>query len=611
MKAQRQATQVIVWGILACMVWGVETWRAPSAGAAAGRVTHVTLYRGQALVTRSIDIEGELGPLEVVVEGLPDQVVPESLFAEAGEGLDVRAVRFRSRAVKEEPRDELRQLQQSIEQVQHQIDINAKNQELLTKRSEYLDSLEAFVGPTATSDLSKGVLDAEALQRITLFAFEQRQEIAEAQVESQREAKQLQQQLQLLQRQHAELAASASRTVYEAVLFLEKQDEGGQNVRLSYLVNNCGWSPSYTVRDNQEAMVHLEYNALIHQLTGEDWNGVDLTLSTATPALSAAGPGLAPFRVSLTDQPAQQTGVDERGLLSYAAENRRQQREALVQNQAAISIPENFGSSWVVNEAANRLQHLELICTTDELRVIQADEPSANGPSLSYQLDSPVSLASRRDQQMVRIMQTELPRELYFVASPVLTNYVYREADVRNSGPHDLLAGTVAVYLDGRFVGRTEIPTVARGQTFVVGFGADPQLRAYRELVSKDDAVQGGNRELRFRYRIRLENYKADAASVRVYDRLPVPERASEVRVRLAQTSDDLSENQLYVERERSKGILRWDVTVPQGSSGVSAQAISYSYTVEHDRNYHLSLASSTPQLRKEFEELQRDRSKR
>ena len=57
---------------------------------------------------------------------------------------------------------------------------NAKIGELLKKKLAYLDQLEGFVAPTAKTELSQGVLDAEALKQITLFGFEQRQEILAA-----------------------------------------------------------------------------------------------------------------------------------------------------------------------------------------------------------------------------------------------------------------------------------------------------------------------------------------------------------------------------------------------------------------------------------------------
>jgi hypothetical protein len=167
------------------------------------------------------------------------------------------------------------------------------------------------------------------------------------------------------------------------------------------------------------------------------------------------------------------------------------------------------------------------------------------------------------------------------------------------------------VYLDGRFVGQGEIPTVARGQTFVVGFGADPQLRARRELVEKDDIVQGGNRETRFEYRLVVENFSGAAAAIRVLDRLPHAENGADIRITLGETSDPLSDDKLYVRAERPMGILRWDIEAPAEAAGDDARLIEYRYAVEYDRQYVVSLPEGKQSLQEEFERLQRDRQKR
>ena len=91
---------VVGWSLAACAV-AEEPAEAKSddAPAVLGTVTEVTFYRGQALVTRSIPLEDGKGSQEVVVRPLPEQIVPDSLFAESGDGVEIRAVRFRSRAV--------------------------------------------------------------------------------------------------------------------------------------------------------------------------------------------------------------------------------------------------------------------------------------------------------------------------------------------------------------------------------------------------------------------------------------------------------------------------------------------------------------------------------
>lgn len=601
--------------------------RASASEPVVGKATHVTLFRGQAQVTRTIPVEGTAGSVEIVVGNLPEQIQPNSLFAEGGDNVEIRAVRFRTRAVGEQPREEVRKLDREILDVQQQIQLTEKKQALMAKRTEYLGKLEGFVAPTAHSDLAKGVLDAEALERLTTFSFAEHEKIAEEEISLAKQAHDLNEQLALLQRKHEEITAGASRTEREAVLFLQKAAAGPAEVRLNYLVNNCGWSPAYTMRasDNRKK-VRVEYNALIHQLSGEDWSEVNLTLSTASPALSASGPGLAPFHVSLASEASpnapgmqKQVGDDLFGrglskgeiLVQLQGLNQKKVESAQMANNATDFEDQNR-FNWKLNSASYGVQQLEINGDATALSVLRSEKlDDTNGPTLSYSLPGSVGLASRADQQMVRIMQSEMESEFHHVAMPVLSSYVYREAELLNSGDKDLLAGPITVYLDGRFVGRGEIPTVARGQTFVVGFGADPQLRARRELVDKKDGVQGGNREIKFEYRLIVENFGSEKQVVRVLDRLPHAEGNEDIRVTLGEVSDPISVDKLYQREERPMGILRWDIEVPAKAAGESARLIKYHYVVEHDRQFVVSLPTSKQTLQEEFERLQRGRQKR
>lgn len=595
-----------------------------------GRVTEITLYRGQALVTRIVPIEGNNGGLEVVVGNLPEQVVPNSLFAEGGDAIEIRAVRFRTRAVGEEPREEVREIDRQIVDVQQQISLNAKRQAVLARRTEYLGKLEGFVAPTAHGDLAKGVLDAEALERVTTFAFAQHEKIAEEEVSLARQSQELQEQLALLQRKRGEITAGASRTEREALLFVQKLADGPAEVRLNYLVNSCGWSPSYTMRSGGDHKnVRIEYNALIQQLTGEDWTDVKLTLSTASPALSAAGPGLAAFHVTLGSEAAANApangkataldfnnaygrGLSKSQVLDHLQGLNTRRSEFGQAANNAIVFDEQNRINWSLNELACGLQQLEVNGDATTVSVLRSEvDGSDSGPSLSYSLRNPVSLASRSDQQMVRIMQTDMESRFYHMAVPVLTSHVFRQAELKNSSDEDLLAGPITVYLDGRFVGQSEIPTVARGQTFVVGFGADSQLRARRELVDKQDGVQGGNREVKFNYRIVVENFGNANTPLRVIDRVPHAEKGEDIRVTLGKMSDALSDDKLYLRDERPMGILRWDIDVKANSAGESARLVEYQYTIEHDRQYVISMPQSKQRLQEEFERLQRERQKR
>jgi uncharacterized protein (TIGR02231 family) len=559
------------------------------------------------MVTRVLSAPDAAGLGELLVGGLPQEIQPDSLFAEGGEGVQIRAVRFRTRAVGEAPHAEVRRLDEQMQEVSDKITHNKKMQEFAAQRLAYLDRLENFTAVSATTELSKGVLNPDALQKLTLFSFEERKKAHEEALTLATEARELNEQLSLLQRKRAEISRGSTRTVREALVFIDKANRGQAQLRLSYLVANAGWEPSYNFRAESNGNgADIEYNAVIHQMSGEDWDGVALKLSTASPALSAAVPGLAPFPVALSQPPGKTQAVP---LADQYRSGQRRLRQAQISQSGAARWESNIKFNWDMNVAANEFQYLELGERAEELLKIQQAEPASAEYSVSYPLPNAVSLASRSDRQMVRIAAMRLDSKLYYVATPLLTSYAYREAELANARMEALLSGPVSAYLDGRFMGKGTVATAARGQTLTVGFGADSQLRLQRALVKKRDVVQGGNREVNFRYRLTIENYKDKPVQVRLLDRIPIADRETDVRVTLGEMTHELSTDKLHERLERPKGILRWDVTVPASASGEQAFVLEYEYKTEFDRNYALSAPGGRiREQQQEFEALQKAR---
>jgi uncharacterized protein (TIGR02231 family) len=177
-----------------------------------------------------------------------------------------------------------------------------------------------------------------------------------------------------------------------------------------------------------------------------------------------------------------------------------------------------------------------------------------------------------------------------YEAIPVLTSYVYRTAEITNTSEVTLLDGPLAAYLDGRFVGKSELGSVAPNQSFTLGFGTDGQLKARREMVKRDSEIQGGNERLTFTYKILIDNYKKEPAKVSVYGRMPKAAQGADVQVTLGKTSDPLSTDKLYESVLKDKGILRWDIEVPAGAEGANARPIEFSYTIEYDKRLGIAL---------------------
>jgi hypothetical protein len=143
------------------------------------------------------------------------------------------------------------------------------------------------------------------------------------------------------------------------------------------------------------------------------------------------------------------------------------------------------------------------------------------------------------------------------------------------------------MYNGSDFVGRMNLPLVAIGETFTVGFGAEPQLQVQRQMMDKSRTMQGGNQVLRYEYRILVSSYKPEKVKVQLWDRLPLAENET-MNVTLGKTTPEVCKDALYVREDRPHNLLRWDLEVDPDMSGEKALAVNYEFKLELDRQMHI-----------------------
>lgn len=566
-----------------------------------GNVESVTVYRGQALVTRLVDIPGAAGLRELVITDLPEQVLPASLYAESVHDLEVRSVLFRQRPVTQDVREEVRALDAQIREITDKIAANAQATGLLGERKALLDKLEAFTAPTANVELTKGVLNPVTLKDMAGYLIDQRKTISDDDLKLRLEKRDLEEQLVLVQRQREQVAGKSARTAREALVFINLEKPNGQ-LRLRYLVNQASWTPSYAARAGEDrAVVSMEYYASIQQMSGEDWKDVAMTLSTATPSLVAKAPSLEPLHLQLATIEAQHAANIGQAEYSQTREKLAQSKSSLNAQRGQVQQPAagkadigqnlldlNFDAS--LNAVACQEQVLEW-ASQGNMRKTQekpARPDATESISVTYQVAGRTSLPSRSDRQLIQIATLPMSGEFYKRAVPLLTDSVYEEALVANSTSMVLLAGPVSTYLAGEFVGHGEIPTVAIGERFSLGFGVDSSLRVDRELLEKTESLQGGNRIVDLTYRLIVENFGSKPATVRLLDRKPVS-NGSEVRSTLASSTPKPSEDPVYLQTDFKKGILRWDVQVPPQAFATSAVTVEFQLRLEYDKQMSIT----------------------
>ncbi len=574
-----------------------------NAATTTGAISEVTVYRGQALVTRSLDLEVPAGSSEIVVTGLPHQIVSESLYAQASGDAMVLSVRYREQAVEEDTREEVKQLDAKIEDMNRQIKHTQKNLEHggnLRGRYEPFWNLSTT---TANHDFDRALLQYEPIEKLTGYLEGKMTQLHENALNLEDQLEDLQKELNLLQRQREELAAGRSRTEREAVLNIHKTDDKKTAIQLSYLVNDANWLPQYNLRaDAEQTKVQVEYNAIIHQASGENWDGVTLRLSTAEPSMAAFAPALDPMKVLLGagvlggDRSSQEANKDSQPV-AQQLENAPSSSYLDLSGQFG-SIQQNrrvaAGKGKVAQQELNQLatlnQAIELQVDDKALGLIQKQAQEfarKEGVSVSYQLAGKLSLPSRSDQQLVTIARIDAGAAFCFVATPLLTDYVYLQAEMVNDSDTILLPGPASLYRGSDFVGKGEMPLVTMGEKFTAGFGVDSQIQVTREFKDKKIETLWGNRVDTYHYRIALQNYKKTPVPLRLLERLPYTEDET-LAISDLESSVPLSNNAEYAAHLKDKGILRWDLTLAPDTTGEKATVVTYSYTMKYDNDMHV-----------------------
>jgi hypothetical protein len=578
--------------------------------AAKSRIVKVTVYPSNALVTREVEVPAGQGLAELVVPDLPVRTVDTSLYSEGSDGVRVLSTRFRMRPVLEDTREDVRKLEDQKKKLQITAEKIVSEMNSIKQNMQMLAKLERFTESTVAHAADKGGVNGDAAITMAKYIMEQRADKAKEELALKQQLDTIQENMAFVQRKLADLTAGSTRVERDAVIIVDRANGGGA-LRLNYLVDQASWAPQYKLRAGATGKdaVEVDYLAGVRQQSGEDWAGVDVTLSTAQPMLNAAPPELTKLEVTVVARATLPGGGMPPGRSGaggglgiprpepFAPQAPRELADKA--NTLRLQALQNYGAAnpklaeQQLNSAAAFEQNRELMKSREELIAENTRLPgrgpgAAEGPSVTYHLKARLTIPSRKDEQVIEVAKLKLQPRYYYKAVPVLARHVYRLADLANDSSYVLLPGEATMYQGADFVGRMAMPLVAIGEEFTAGFGIDPQLQIQRQLMDKSKAMQGGNQVLKYEYRILVSSYKKEPVRLQVWDRLPHAE-VEAAGITLVKSSPEVSKDALYQRECRPNNLLRWDLDVGPNKTGENALTISYEFQLALDRNMIIS----------------------
>ncbi|HEX6385290.1 MAG TPA: mucoidy inhibitor MuiA family protein, partial [Anaerolineae bacterium] len=451
----------------------------------------------------------------------------------------------------------VRELEEQIEQLQDEVRLLEDGKATWAAQAKVLDGLRQATAEYARG-WSRGRIQVEDQAKLIHFLQNQDREVRAAVRDLEKQQRTLNERLQKLRQELKALQSARPRQRYQVRVDVEVLTDGTFRPAVSYVVRNAGWQPLYDVRlvekDGRNGKgPDLEINTIaqVTQSTGQDWQHVQLVVSTARPALNQRLPELKPWYLDVYTPP-----------------------------QPLRAAPAPLATTAML-KAASVAEADEMVAAAPEAEVAADVAVAAiqdSGTTVNFVIDGETDIPGDGSPHKTVINQLRFEPKVDYLAVPRHTTAVYRRVTVNNSSGGPLLAGSASLFTGEEFIGRTHLEYTPAGGEIELLLGVEERMTVERELIKRDvdKRFLRDNRQLRYGYKIELENLLAVPADLEVHDHIPVS-RHEQIKVKLEQVKPEPAE-------KSDLNLMEWRLSLPAGAT----QTIEYEYTVEHPRSLQI-----------------------
>jgi uncharacterized protein (TIGR02231 family) len=511
-------------------------------------IREVTLYSDTALVRRA----GTLAASgEYVIQGLPACLDPNNVRVRC-EGGDVVNVETRERLQQTLPSERLQALREKLKALQREQQLAQDETGTWKQLAVHLEHMRSAEAAARAGEGTNARPSVEAWTANFEFLAKKSSEVSRAQRENAWKLEDIAERSAAAQKELGAAQSQGAVKVYDVRVSVEARGQAALD--LEYLVSNTGWQPAYDLRAQKTLdKVELAYRAQVWQRTGEDWNEVALSLSSARPQIGAQGPEPVAAWVGI-EAPRQMES------LGYVGEKKAEAGRRLRKNKDLKALAENEAEDAAAAPAPRPFAAVE-----------------SEGLSVRFQLPKPATIQSRAEPTTLLVGNATLAISAERQCVPALDTTVWLRGKAKNTSPWTMLPGTAAVFFGADYLGPAQIGSVQPGQELVLHLGADPGLTVKREQtedMNKGPGFLSSTSSDTKSWRVHLENHgtlgAAADGSVEVIVRevLPRP-RDERVTIELSKSSQQESDLARWKQDREERGIHTWLLRVPAGEKGI------------------------------------------
>jgi len=512
----------------------------------------VTVYNDRALIERYAKLNLASGEHKLIFIGLPVFIDTNSIQVSGGENCMLLEIKSKDVHLDEISDTDKKEIHHELENLEIQIEEVKDIAEGLNHEKSLLQKLAEL----SSESPKKGIfhtLIPEKINEAFSFYAEKLASLNASIRANNRKLEKLNEQKHHLQEKAKLYHNSGIKKEKHVEIKLFAQEELEQIIVLSYIVTSAGWKPIYDFRLNSnEKKLNVTYSAIVQQKTGEKWDNVKISLSTARPQISATQPNIKPWMLDVYQAPTPSP--------------------KLKKMEAPMSMASLNDKFFEMEEGK-----------ADKPMQIPNSKVESGISSVNFEIQGTHTIPDTNEEHKIGISVLNFDASLEYYAVPKLSPFAYLTATSTNDSNFPILPGIVNVFLDNRFVANSAIKLVAPNQEFKTSLGIDESIHIEHKLINKftkDEGIFSKKSKIIFDYNFEILNNKKIDCTINIKDQIPVSKN-QEINVELL----DPKYKEDTPELTKSKdGIIEWKQNIKSGEKLV----FGLKFTVEFPRDIEI-----------------------
>lgn len=523
-------------------------------------ITAATVFPDRADITREADIVLPAGKSVVRFDNLPAATDSSSLRVSGKGRFKIGSVETKRIYLKDTVAEREKELQDKITELTDKRSLIEADLKAAATGKNFLENMSrsaALPQPAAQDAAKKQTPPADVWSNAWKSLQDGMKTLGREEIKHRIALRGIDAELSALRREKRDLSSGA-KSFYQVRVNVEARKAGPAKMTLRYRVSGASWTPKYEARLNTETgQVVLSQYGEVSQRTGEDWKNVALTLSTAETGAEMTPPEPRPEHLNLRPKNEfKQVQAIGRGGMMKAARVR-------TANYAT-------GADSLADEAFEAAPAM-----LNETAVVEQAGFSGSDFTGLFDVKGAANLLSDGAARRFAVAEYDLPVRLSALTVPADRPAAYLTASGTFKSEASLMAGEIALYRDGAFVGSSVLPPVRPNEDFKISFGQDDKI-IVEYAVLKDKKTDGGlistssSRQKQSRAVVR-NKHKAPAELI-VYQTLPQILN-DDISVSIVKSETTAG----YVENADDKpGVVQWTATAAPNE----VKTFDFGYTV-------------------------------